>query len=95
MRHVGVCISLMLYGLPWVDELPRSLSQKRPERGLVDVGWIADLDVPHVLSLAFEEPVWILQFGATEETKLDLVRSRVDVGDGGFPLQPAAIAPLD
>ena len=66
--------------------LTLSLSQKRSERGLVDVDRLAHLDVPHILALAFEESVRILQLGAAEETKLDVVRSRVDVSDGDLPL---------
>ena len=50
--------------------------------------------MPHVPAFAFEDPLWILQAGAAEEAKLDVVRSRVDVGDRHVAYHPAAVAPL-
>jgi hypothetical protein len=38
----------------------RRLLQERFEDFFVDVGWLADLDVPYVLTIAFEKPSRIL-----------------------------------
>ena len=39
----------------------RGLPEERREGSLVNFGRIADFSVPHVFSLAFEQPSWILQ----------------------------------
>src|SRR5581483_821407 len=75
-------------------ELPHSLPQKRTKRGLVDVGQLTQFDVPHILALAFEEPLWVLQRGTAEETKLDKVRSRINIGDRDLSPYPAAVTPF-
>jgi hypothetical protein len=36
------------------------LSQERFEHVLVDVGGLADFDVPYVLAIAFEKASWVL-----------------------------------
>jgi hypothetical protein len=36
------------------------LSQERFEHVLVDVGGLADFDVPYVLAIAFEKAPWVL-----------------------------------
>src|SRR5215831_11160270 len=73
---------------------PRRLPQEWHEHVLVDVGGFAHLNVPHVLALAFEKSLRVPQRRAAEETKLDVIRSRVYVGHRHAALQPAAVAPL-
>src|SRR5215471_4078291 len=73
---------------------PRRLPQEWYEHVLVDVGGFAHLNVPHVLAFAFEKSLLVPQRRAAEESKLDVIRSRVHVGHGHATLQPAAVAPL-
>src|SRR5215471_17560604 len=73
---------------------PRRLPQEWYEHVLVDVGEFAHLNVPHVLAFAFEKPLRVLQRRAAEETKLDVIRSRVYVGHRHATFHPAAVAPL-
>src|SRR5262249_24270136 len=80
--------------LPGVTCPSRRLPQECHEHALVDVGGLAHLNVPHVLAFAFEKSLRVLQRRAAEETKLDVIRSRVYVGHRHVALHPAAVAPL-
>src|SRR6185369_4745376 len=72
----------------------RRLSQECFEDVLVDVGGFADLHVPYILAIAFEEAPWVLERGTVQEAKLDVVRRGVHIRDGRLPLHPAAVPPL-
>src|SRR5688572_28490894 len=53
-----------------------------------------DLYVPHVLPLAFEQSLRILQGGSVEEAKLHKRRIGVHVCHGSLASDPAAVSPL-
>src|SRR6476659_1885675 len=60
---------------------PDGLPEERAKRPLVDLRQVAHFDVPHVLRLAVEQPLRVLQRRSSEEAELHVIGGGVHVGD--------------